>query len=101
MFNDLVKICSVTLPSNYSITLTDMSHDPEVIDSYLTAEVIMNRGDTMKLGKVVQQLTDDNNLPIGKSNDSPILDTRQCVVEFDDGEQLEYAGNVIAENIYA
>jgi hypothetical protein len=55
----------------------------------------------MKLGKVDRQLTDDNNLTIGKSNDNPILDTREYVVKFDDGEQLEYTANVIAENIYA
>jgi hypothetical protein len=55
----------------------------------------------MKLGKVVRRLTDENNLPTGKAHDNPILDTREYTVEFDDEEQLEYAANVIAENIYA
>jgi hypothetical protein len=32
-FNDLVKISSVTLPNNESVYLTNMSHDPEVMDS--------------------------------------------------------------------
>jgi hypothetical protein len=95
--NDLVKISSVTLPNKESVNLTNMSHDPEVMDSYLTAEVLLPRRDMMKLGKVVWRLTDDNNLPIGKSNNNPTLDTREYVVEFDDGQQLEYAANVIAE----
>jgi hypothetical protein len=51
----------------------------------------------MKLGKVVCHLTDENNLPIGKADDNPILDTRKYAVEFDDGEQLEYAPIIIAE----
>jgi hypothetical protein len=55
----------------------------------------------MKLGKVVRRLTDENNLPTGKAHDNPILDTREYAVKFDDGEQLEYGANVIAENIYA
>jgi hypothetical protein len=52
----------------------------------------------MKLGKVVRRLTDDNILSIGRANDNPILDKLEYLVEFDDGEQLEYASNVIAEN---
>jgi hypothetical protein len=62
----------------------------------------------MKLGKDVRRLTDENNLPTGKAHDNPILDTREYAVEFgclaiefDDGEQLEYASNAIAQNIYA
>jgi hypothetical protein len=55
----------------------------------------------MKLGKVVRRLTDENNLPKGKAHNNPILDTREYAVEVDDGEQLENAANVIAENISA
>jgi hypothetical protein len=100
-FNKLDKISSVTLSNNESINLTDMTYDPEVMDSYLTAEVLLPRGDEMSLRKVVRRLTDENSLPIEKSNAIPILDTREYVVEFDDGEQLEYAAKIIAENIYA
>jgi hypothetical protein len=78
-----------------------MTYDPDLMDSYLTAEVLFPRGDDMKFGKVVHHLTDENNLPIGKANDNPILDTRKYIVAFDDGEQLEYAANIIKENIYA
>jgi hypothetical protein len=100
-FNDLVKISSVTLSNDESINLTDMTYDPDVMDTYITAEVLLPRGDAIKLGKVVRRLTDENNLPTGKAHDNPILDTREYAVEFDDGEQLEYAANAITENIYA
>jgi hypothetical protein len=99
-FNDLVKISSVTLSNDESINLTDMRYDPDVMDTYITAEVLLPRGDLLKIGKVVRRLTEENNLPTRKANDTPILDTREYAVEFDDGEQLEYAANVIAENIY-
>jgi hypothetical protein len=100
-FNDLVKISSVTLSNNESINLTVMIYDPDEMDNYITAEVLLPRGDSIKLGKVVRRLTDENNLPRGKAHHNPILDTREYTVKFDDGEQLEYAANVIAENIYA
>jgi hypothetical protein len=74
-FNKLVKISSVTLSNNESINLTDMKYDHEVRDSYLTAEVLLPRGGEMKFGKVVCHLTDDNNLPIGKAYNNPILVT--------------------------
>jgi hypothetical protein len=44
--NDLVKVSSVTFPNYESVNLTDMSHYPEVMDSYLIAEVLLPRGDT-------------------------------------------------------
>jgi hypothetical protein len=100
-FNELVKISSVTLSNNESIELTDMKSDPEVMESYLTGEVLLPKRDKLKLGKVVCCLTDKHNHSIEKANNNPILGTREYVVEFDDGEQLEYATNIITKNIYA
>jgi hypothetical protein len=37
----------------------------------------------------------------GHDDVNPILDTRIYEVEFPDGEVLEYAANVIAENLYS
>jgi hypothetical protein len=48
-----VKISSVTLSNEESINLTDMTYDPDVMDTYITAEVLLPKGDSMKLGKVV------------------------------------------------
>jgi hypothetical protein len=78
-----------------------MTYDPDVMDTYITAEVLLPRGDLMKLGKVIRRLTNENNLPTGQAHGNPILDTREYAFKFDDGEQLEYAAIVIAENIYA
>jgi hypothetical protein len=100
-FNDLVKIYSVTFSNDESINLTTMTYDLDVMDTYITAEVLFRRVDSIKLCKVVRRLTDENNFPTGKAHNNPILDTREYAVEFDDGERLEYAANVIAENIYA
>jgi hypothetical protein len=82
--NDLVKISSVTLSNDESINLTNMSYDADVMDTYITAEVLLHRGDLMKLSKVVQRLTDENNLPTGKAHNNPFLDRREYAVKFDD-----------------
>ena len=42
----------------------------------------------------------DDNI-IGCANEKPILDTREYVVEFKDGEQAELAFNTIAKSMYA
>jgi hypothetical protein len=44
VFNDLVKISSVTLSNDESINFTDMTYDPDVMDTYITAEVLLPRG---------------------------------------------------------
>jgi hypothetical protein len=55
----------------------------------------------MKVGKVIKRSVDDNAIPKGKAYSNPILDSREYLVEFGDGEVLEYSANVIAENLYA
>jgi hypothetical protein len=55
----------------------------------------------MKVGRVVKRSVDENSNPKGTSHSNPILDSREYLVEFDDGEVLEYSANVIAENIYS
>ena len=39
--------------------------------------------------------------PLGTAHDNPILDTRQYIVQFKDGDEAELAANVIATNMYA
>ena len=38
---------------------------------------------------------------VGNSNQNPILDTRIYTVKFPDGSEMEYAANVIADNLWA
>ncbi len=42
----------------------------------------------------------DGNLK-GTANDNPILDTREYVVTFDDGDVTDLTANLIAESMYA
>jgi hypothetical protein len=45
-FNDLVKISSITLSNDESINLSDMTYDPDVMDTYITADDLLPRGDS-------------------------------------------------------
>ena len=76
-------------------------YDPEGYESYITAQVLLPRGDEFKIGTVVRRHADRDGNPQGISDKNPILDTRKYEVEFNDGEVLEYAANVIAENLYS
>ena len=50
---------------------------------------------------MLKRARDNDDNVIGRANENPILDTREYVVEFDDGEQSELAANTIAQIIYA
>jgi Reverse transcriptase (RNA-dependent DNA polymerase) len=90
------------------ISMTDIDtfavgdeYEPESYDGYITSQVLLPRGVDMKLGTVKGRKRDENSNPIGVGHSNPILDTRIYDVEFDDGQVLEYAANVIAENLYS
>ena len=46
-------------------------------------------------------MRDKDGLPIGRSNNNPILDTRMYEVEYQDGHKTSLAANAIAENMFA
>jgi Reverse transcriptase (RNA-dependent DNA polymerase) len=98
--DDEESICDNT---DHLDTITGNSNDfdPEVIDGYISAQVLLPRDDQYQLGKVIKRSVDGNAHPVGKAHSNPILDTREYLVEFDDGTVLEYAANVIAENLYS
>ena len=73
----------------------------DTLDKYLSAEVMLPRGDTFVRGKVTGRKHNRDGRPIGKQSSNPILDTREYTVEFPDGTSDAYAANVIAENIYS
>jgi hypothetical protein len=54
----------------------------------------------MVKGRVTARKCDQDGNPVGRANDSPILDTRSCIVDFDDGDQTEHAANMVAESLY-
>jgi hypothetical protein len=72
-----------------------------VYNKYITAEVLLPKGDEFRVGTVVKTKADGNGKALGKSNPNPLLDTREYEVKVGDGEVLEYAENVIAENLYS
>jgi hypothetical protein len=76
-------------------------YDADAYNAYITSQVLLPKGDQMWLGTVRRQTKDANGNPVGRANNNPILDSRLYVDEFPDGESLEYAANIIAENIYS
>jgi hypothetical protein len=75
--------------------------DPETYEEYILAQVHLPRVDEHRLGTAIRRAKDGNDRPIGKYYQNPPLDTRIFEVEFSDGQVLEYAANVIAENLYS
>ena len=68
-------------------------------DGYKNTRISVPRGGVMCPGKVTKRVTDSDGNPIGRANDLPPLDTRRYVVEFEDGDEMELAANVIAERM--
>ena len=70
-------------------------------DNYLSASVMLPRGDSLARGRVVGRKRDADGNPLGRANANPILDTRRYEVEFADGEVTELTANVIAQSMFA
>ena len=62
---------------------------PEVNDNYVNSSVMLPRGNSYDIWKVIEQKRDADENTVGKENDNPILDTQKYRVEFDDGEVSE------------
>ena len=74
---------------------------PDANDNYVNALVMLPRGNSYARGKVIGRKRDADGNDVGRSNDNPILDTREYSVEFDDGEVSKLTEHVIAESMYA
>jgi hypothetical protein len=74
---------------------------PEFLDNYISAHVLLLKGDTFTKGQVIVRKHDIDGNIIGKPHTNLILDSRIYEVQFEDGHIEEYAANVIAESIYA
>ena len=75
--------------------------DEDAYDAYISAQVMLPRGDRMEMANVRKRKRDDNGNSIGRHNANPILDTRMYEVEFPDGNVAAYTANIIAENLYS
>jgi hypothetical protein len=74
---------------------------PEIGDNYLSVEILIPRGGSMIKGCVKSRKRDTDGNPIGRAAANPILDTREYIVEFEDGNEAELNVNLIAEAMYA
>ena len=74
---------------------------PESMDEYISASVLLPRGEDVVRAKVVGRMHGRDGNPLGMRHSNPILDTREYQVEFPDGSTATYAANVIAENLYS
>ena len=68
-------------------------------DKIINAEVMIQNGDEMAMGKVARRSLDADGRTTGTYHDNPFLNTITCDVEFPDGQVKEYGANIIAENM--
>ena len=61
----------------------------------------MPHGKGLAKVRVLKRERENDDNFIGRTNENPILDTREYVVEFEYGEQAELATNTIDQNMYA
>ena len=68
-------------------------------DKIINAEVMIQNGDEMTMGKVARRSLDADGRMTGTYHDNPFLNTITYNVEFPDGQVKEYGTNIIAENM--
>ena len=68
-------------------------------DKIIKAEVMIQNGDEMAMGKVARRSLDADGRTTGTYHDNPFLNTITYNVEFPDGQVKEYGANIIAENM--
>jgi hypothetical protein len=74
---------------------------PEEFDKYIAAEVLLPKGDSMVLGRIINPKRDAHGNPIGVAHSNPIFDTHLYQVQFPRGQVEEYSANNIAHNLYS
>ena len=75
------------------------SLDDEYFDQYINAAVLLPSEDRIQIGKVTKRKRDAHGETIGVAHDKTMLDTREYVVEFPDGTEMELLANKIAEDM--
>ena len=68
-------------------------------DKSINAEVMIQNGDEMAMGKVTQRSLNADGRMTGTYHDNPFLNTITYDVEFPNGQVKEYGANIIAENM--
>jgi hypothetical protein len=65
----------------------------------ISAEILLPHGDDMQLGKVIGRASGDHRSTMGSYDDNPVLNSMIYDLEFPDGNIMEYAANMLAENM--
>ena len=68
-------------------------------DCLLNAELLLRKGDSLSRGKVTKRVVGSDGQQLGTYDNNPILNTMLYEVEFDNSDIVEYAANVIVENM--
>ena len=68
-------------------------------DRIINAEVLLQHGEKVQTGRVIQRSIGAEGTVLGSYDDNPLLNSIIYDVEFDDGTIKEYSANVIAENM--
>ena len=68
----------------------------EVFDPYVNVNIELPYGakSDRLWGHAKRRAFNNNNKPIGRSSDNPLLDTRPYVVEFNDGDEQALTANI-------
>lgn len=68
-------------------------------DRMINAEILLQQGDKMQMGKVVGRAVNTKGHTMGTYDNNPMLNSIIYDVEFPDGEIKEFAANILAENM--
>ena len=89
-------------------TDNDTQPEADTIDDYdklvgatFLLDPIRNPGNVATKATVIKRKTDIHGKPLGKAHSNPLLDTREYIVELEDGTFDSYFANMIAENLFS
>ena len=80
--------------------LRDQGFTPEETDELIGAKIRLPEGTTATDWRVSKRRKDEQGNPVGLRNPQLAEDTREYVLESDDGRQIELTANTIIENMY-
>jgi hypothetical protein len=86
-------------PDGTSVEADD--YTPESYNEYLLAEILLPHDGDHVTARVQNRVKDKNGKPIGLCNANPLLDMRECKVEFPGGTVKALQANLIAENMFS
>jgi hypothetical protein len=86
-------------PDGTSVEADD--YTAESYNEYLLAEILLPHDGDHVTARVRNRVKDKNGKPIGLRNANPLLNTRECKVEFPNGTVEALQANLIAENMFS